>query len=209
MDPKLQAYLSKIAGEHREINRKLASVEAQFAAYTRAIEDQPRSITAELDSIPGRRIFYNLCGNVLFTALPAGTRGQPINFLVSQDGPFVMTHYPVVMWRPSLPLGGTNLGIWRPIYTWPLPDQVVDNDLVDLLWEIQDGGSQRFFQSEAAPPTFSRPDGLIPLPVPTLFEPNTLIVFTPTYSRIQFGGDVPTTEGQLHVALPGYRIVNM
>jgi len=46
--------------------------------------------------------------------------------------------------------------------------------------------------------------------VPTLFSPNTVVVFTPTYADILFNGSaaIPATEGTLVVTLPGYRIIN-
>jgi hypothetical protein len=107
-------------------------------------------------------------------------------------------------------------GLWRPVTPFPLPDQFVigvtdgDSDLISISYEITDSGSQRNFQNEATPPVLSRPDLLVPLPVPTLFTPNTTIQFTPTYERILFNNaTTPPTEGRLVVALPGYRIVNM
>jgi len=206
----LKSYLSRIAGEHREIKRQLADVAAEYKAFRKACEDAPKSITAELDSIPGRRIAYNLNGIQRFTADDAGQRGQPINFLVSQDGPFVWTHEPRVIWRPSEPDTASRFGRWRPVYSWPLPDQVVDDDVVDISWELVDGGSQRNFQNLPTNPGFSRPDIAIPLSVPTLFAPNTTIQFFPTYESIDFSAaGTPTTAGILSVTLPGYRIVNM
>lgn len=207
----VKAFLSRIAGEHREIKRTLAAVQTEYAAFRKALEDQPRSITHELDSIPGRRIFYYLNGTLDFDATVNGQRAQPINFPVSQDGPYVMTHLPMVTWRPIAPATATNFGIWRPVSTWPLPDQVVDGDRIDLSWEFSDGGSQRNFQNLPTGPMFSRPDNLVPLPVPTLFAPNTVIQFIPTFERILFDAtaEIPTTQGRLIVDLPGYRIVNM
>ena len=207
----VKAYLNRIAGEHREIQRKLNAVMTEYAAFRKAVEDQPKSITHELDSIPGRRIFYYLNGILDFDASVNGQRAQPINFRVSQDGPYVMTHLPMVTWRPTTPTDATQFGFWRPIATWPLPDQVVDGDRIDLSWEFQDGGSQRLFQNLPTGPMFSRPDNMVPLPVPTLFAPNTVIQFIPTFERILFdtGVAIPTTAGRLIVDLPGYRIVNM
>jgi hypothetical protein len=95
------------------------------------------------------------------------------------------------------------------VSTWPRPDQVLDTNLVDLSYEITDSGSQRNFQNEAVGPLFSRPDNLVPLPVPTLFAPNTVISFFPTYERIVFGGVEATTQGELYVGFPGYKIVNL
>jgi hypothetical protein len=211
MDARLQSYLSRIAGEHREIKRQLTEVTTEYRAFRKAIEDQPKSITYELDSIPGRRIFFNLSGTQDFTIAVDGQRAQPINFLVSQDGPYVQTHYPLAIWRPSAPATATQFGFWRPVSTWPLPDQVIDGDRIDLSYEFVSGGSQRNFQNLPAGPIFSRPDSLVPLPVPTLFAPNEVIQFIPTFEDITFdpGVGVPTTQGTLQITLPGYRIVNM
>ena len=207
---KLQAYLGRIAAEHREIKRKLAEVVAEYMAFRKACEDIPKSITAELDAIPGRRIFYNLSGTLDFSAADAGQRAQPISFLVSQDGPYVMTHYPFVIWRPSAPTNATRFGFWRPVSHWPLPDQVVDEDIISLSYEFVSGGSQRNFNNQVAGPIFSRPDYIVPLPVPTLFAPNETIQFFPTFEAIDFGtSDTVTTNGILSVTLPGYRVVNM
>jgi len=199
----LGAQLSRVEQQHAEIK-------VQYAAFIKACESAPRSPTAEIDSIPGRRIFYSLVGTQTFTATQDGQRSQPINMLVSQDGPFIMTHYPLVVWRPSAPANATRFGEWRPVATWPLPDQVVDDDRVDLSWEFVSGGSQRNFQNLPMGPLFTRPDNPVPLPIPTLFAPNETIQFIPTFQDINFSAaDIPTTEGTLVVTLPGYRIVNM
>lgn len=211
VNDQIKAFLARVAGEHREIKRQLADVVSEYKAFRKACEDAPKSITHELDSISGRRIFYNLSNTQDFDSSLDGQRAQPLNFLVSQDGPFVMTHYPFVLWRPSSPATATQFGFWRPVATWPLPDQVVDGDRIDLSYEFVSGGSQRNFNNLPAGPLFSRPDSLIPLPVPTLFAPNEVIQMIPTYESITFdtGVAVPTTQGTLQVTLPGYRIVNM
>jgi len=209
MDEQTKQFLGRIAAEHRAIKKQLDDVRSEYAAFRKACEDQPQSITAEIDSIEGRRIFYTLNAVQTFDATLDGLRGQAMNFLVSQDGPFIMTHYPMAIWRPSQPSGATNLGRWRPVSTWPLPDQVVDTDIIDIAWELVDGGSQRNFQNLPTGPMLSRPDLLIPLPVPTLFAPNTVIQFFPTYNNILFDGETPPTEGTLEVDLPGYKIVNL
>ena len=213
MDAQTRAYLNKIAGEHRQMQQQLANVMAEYKAMRQACADVPKSITHELDSIPGRRIFFSLSATLAFTAADAGTRGTAMNFLVSQDGPYVMTHYPMAIWRPSAPANATNFGNWFPVASWPLPTQqvvVAGADRIDLSYEFVSGGSQRNFQNLPAAPLLSRPDNLIPLPVPTLFAPNDVIQFTPTFEAITFGAPaVATTGGTLVVTLPGYRIVNM
>lgn len=186
------------------------ALQGKLQEFIDACESQPRSITEEIDSIPGRRIFYTLSGRLDFTAAQDGLRGEPIAFAVSQDGPFIATHYPLVMWKPNAPDNATHFGRWRPVASWPLPDQILDDDIVDLSYEVDDTGSQRNFQNEAAGPLFSRPDNLVPLPVPTLFAPNTTIRFTPTFENILFGTpEVPTTGGELYVGWPGYKIANL
>jgi hypothetical protein len=205
LDPvNTQAFLNRMASEHR-------ALKAEIAKLTAKIEQRPITLTEEIDSIPGRRIFFNLSAVQTFTVALSGQRGQPMNFLVSQDGAFVQTHYPMTIWRPSGPANATQFGWWRPISDWPLPDQVVDGDRINLSYEFVSGGSQRNFQNLPAGPVLSRPDNLIPLPCPTLFTPNETIQFIPTYESINFDQtlQVPTTTGTLQVTLPGYRIVNM
>lgn len=207
--------LGKIAAQINGIRAAQAAIEAKNLFIEKMILSR-RSITDEIDKIKGRRIFYNLIGTVDFTFANNGQRGQPISLLVSQDGPFVGTHYPFVIWRPSLPAGTTNFGRWRPVSAWPLPDQAVptaagnlDDDIISISYEVVDAGSQRNFQNQPAPPILSRPDNMVPLSAPTLWTPNTTIQFFPTYESIVFSSAVPPTQGTLVVAFPGYRIVNM
>lgn len=211
IDPRIAAFLRKLDDRQQQIEQAQHQILDKYEEFIKACENQPRSITAEIDSIPGRRIFYTLSGRVAFTAAQAGLRGTPIPFLVSQDGPFIATHYPIVMWKPSAPSTATHLGQWSPVTSWPVPTQQYGGDNIDLSYEVVDSGSQRNFQNEAVEPIFSRPDNLIPLPVPTLFAPNTTVQFFPTYERINFlsTSQVPTTAGILVVGFPGYRIVNM
>src|SRR5690606_10068913 len=108
-------------------------------------------------------------------------RAAPITMNVSQDGPFVMTHYPMCVWRPSAPDNTTNLGRWRPVSTFPLPEQVVDTDIIDIMYELQDGGNSRLLQNEPRGPLLSRPDNIVPCPIPTLWSPNSVVLFIPTY----------------------------
>jgi hypothetical protein len=201
------ATLRKLTSEHSQMQGAIAAIMKLLA---------PRSITQEIDQIPGRRIYYNLVGRIEFSIADDGRRGQPISLLVSQDGPFIQTHYPFALWLPSAPAAATNFGLWRPVTPWPLPTQAIpgpqdlNDDIISISYEVTDGGSQRNFQNEAVPPILSRPDLLIPLPVPTMFTPNTVVQFTPTYERILFtSAPTPPDEGVLVCALPGYRIVNM
>lgn len=204
MNDQLAAHLRKLAAAQNELRAQFKLLLAQ--------DDGPRSITEEIDSLPGRRIFYNLSGRQSFTIAQLGTRADAISFFVSQDGPFVMTHYPLVCWKPNLPATATQFGQWSPVSSWPVPTQQAANqDSINLSYEFFDGGSQRAFNNEVAAPLFSRPDSLQELPVPTLFAPNANINFFATYEDIFFDPDpaVPSTGGQLVVTLPGYRIVNL
>lgn len=199
-----------IAATIRKIIDKLKSLEKAQEMILRG--SRPKSITEEIDSIAGRRIFYTLSDRINFVAADEGLRGQPLTMLVSQDGPFVATHYPIAAWKPNAPDSATNFGQWSAVSSWPLPTQQNNSvDYINLSYEVVDGGNQRNFQNEAIGPMFSRPDNLVPLPVPTLFSPNSTIQVFPTYEDIFFDGDAstPTTGGELWVAFPGYRIVNL
>jgi hypothetical protein len=202
----------QLAGYIRGLTRKLneqSGLIGQMQKVITQLASRPRSVAEEIDSIPGRRIEACLCGVVLFDINDLGQRGQPVIMQVPQDGPFIQTHYPMVLWKPTSPDNTTNLGRWRPISTFPLPDQVVDADIIDILYEMQDGGNGRLFQNEARGPLLSRPDNIVPVPVPTLWAPNTAVNFIPTYNAITWNSDTPPTEGQLHVTIPGYHIVNL
>lgn len=203
---------NRLAAVLRTLSQRQDKVDADLREILKACLSAPRSITEEIDALPGRRIFYNLSDKVDFTISQDGLRGDPLQMLVSQDGPFVMTHYPVLAWKPNSPAGATNLGQWSPIYSWPLPDQEQPGrDVINLSYEIIDTGSQRLFQNEASTPITSRFDGPTPLPVPTLFSPNTVIALYPTYEDILFDSSVetPTEGGELVVTLPGYRVINL
>jgi len=194
---------------HNTAIRNLQQGQAQIIAALNALQSRPRTIQEEIDAIEGRRIEGVLSGEVTFTAADVGQRAAPIVFQVSQDGPFIMTHYPLCLWRPTAPTNATNLNRWRPVSTFPLPDQVVDTDIIDLLYELNDGGSQRLGQNEARGPLFSRPDNIVPCPIPTVWSPNAAILFQPTYLRLTWDGTVAPTQGTLHVDLIGYRIANL
>jgi hypothetical protein len=210
MTAQIEAYIRQLNARQKSQDTRMAQIVQRYNELVTALQDQPRSITQEIDSIPGRRIFYTLSAILPFDDSVAGLRATAMAFAVSQDGPFIATHYPMAIWRPSAPDNASNFGAWRPVATWPLPDQVLDTDLIDISYEVDDTGSQRNFQNAAVAPVLSRPDNLIPLPVPTLFAPNTTIRFTPTFERILFNtGGVATTQGTLWVGFPGYKIVNL
>lgn len=204
--------MSQIEAALRVLNARSAAQQKHIEQLTAALNElmsRPRTITEEIDQIPGRRIDTIFSGEVTFDATAEGTRGNPVLVQISQDGPFVMTHYPMVLWRPSAPTTATNFGRWRPVTTFPLPDQVVDADIIDIMYELADGGNQRNFQNAPRGPVLSRPDNIVPLACPTLWAPNSAIALTPTYNNILFDGATPPTQGTLHVDFIGYRIVNL
>lgn len=210
--------MGALTSKLNELVSQVSAIDAKNQLLEKLLASQPRSITQEIDKIKGRRIFYNLNANLQFTIADNNRRGQPANFLVSQDGPFIQTHYPFVVWRPSLPLTATNFGLWRPVQTAMLPDQAsggavpenLNEDLISISYEIIDGGSQRNFQNLPTPPVLSTVHNMVPLPVPTMWTPNTTVQFFPTFHRILFNNQiVAPTQGVMAIALPGYRIVNM
>lgn len=195
---------------HKGAISQLTQQVNQLGQIVAALQTRPRSIQEEIDSIEGRRIEGTLSGEVTFTEADIGQRAVPITLQVSQDGPFVMTHYPMVLWRPTAPTNTPNLNRWRPVSSFPLPTQQVTTDIIDMLYELNDGGSQRFTQNAPRGPIFSRPDNIVPCPIPTLWSPNAAIVFQPQYLAMTFDDDEnPPTQGTLHVDLIGYRIVNL
>ncbi len=197
----LQTYKNAITNQGAQI--------AALAEQLQQLQSRPTSVQEEIDAMPGRRIESTLSGEVTFGANDEFQRGNPIIITVSQDGPFVMTHYPQCLWRPTAPNNATNFGRWRPVTTFPLPVQTVDTDIIDLMYEIADGGAQRNMQNQPRGPLFSRPDNIVPAPLPTVWSPNSTIVFTPTYLAFTWDGAVPPTAAVLHVDLIGYRIANM
>jgi hypothetical protein len=85
----------------------------------------------------------------------------------------------------------------------------LNEDIVSVSYEVQDAGSQRLFQNEPTPPVFSRPDNLIPLPVPTMLTPNSTLTTTIIFESIRFSAEIPPTEGVIVAAYPSFRIVNL
>lgn len=199
----------QLAAYIRGLTTRLNQQQNVIAQLQRALVTKPRTVQEEIDAIPGRRVEAALCGSVAFDLTDEGNRGQPVIMQVPQDGPFIQTHYPMVLWRPTAPTNATNLNRWRPVSTFPLPDQVVDTDIIDILYEMQDGGNGRLFQNAARGPLLSRPDNIVPVPVWTLWAPNTSVNFIPTYSSITFDGATPPTAGELYVTIPGFHIVNL
>lgn len=205
IDPKLAAAI-------RSHNAALKAQAQQISMLQQLVADlssRPRSVEEEIDAIPGRVIESMLSGEVTFASTDAGNRGTPIIMQVSQDGPFVMTHYPVVHWFPSLPTTATNFNVWRPVQRAYLPTQTVTTDFIDIKYEITDGGAGRLFQNAPRGPMFSRADNLVMCPRPTVWSPNSNVIFTPTYLAISFTGATPPTQGTLHVDIPGFRVINL
>jgi len=205
VDPSTAALLRTLKNEAIRSRQQIATL----TQVVGELQNRPRSVAEEIDAIEGRRMEGTLSGEIEFTIADEFQRGAPITMQVSQDGPFIMTHYPMAIWRPSGPEGATNLGRWRPVSTFPLPDQVVDTDIIDLMYELQDGGNQRLLQNQPRGPLLSRPDNIVPCPVPTLWTPNSVVQFIPTYLAFTWDGATPPTAGILHVDIPGYRIVNL
>lgn len=198
------------------LNRRtqaLVQLANQLAADLAEAKNRPISISEQIDAIPGRRIETVLSGEIGFTEINEGQKGQPIVIGISQDGPFIQTHYPMLLWYPTAPTNTNNLGRWRPVSSFPLPTQEVQGDIIDLKYEIRDAGSQRDLQNEARGPVLSRPDNIVPLACPTEWAPNASIWVTPFYQNIDFSGSgespVAPTAGTLYCALIGYRIVNL
>lgn len=205
MDPQT----SRILASHGGAIQQLTGQVSQLVQIIQQLQQKPTTVQEEIDSQPGRRIESFLTGEVTFTANDVGQRAQPIVIQVSQDGPFVMTHYPMVLWRPSAPSSATNFQRWRPVTSFPLPTQQVTTDIIDIMYELNDGGAQRFMQNAPRGPAFSRPDNFVPCPIPTVWAPNAAIVFQPTYLSLTWNSTTPPTAGILHVDLVGYRITNL
>lgn len=215
MDSNTSAMLRRLAAQVAQLQQEVVNVRTSEARRARSIDE-------EINAIQGRRIVYTLSGEQSFTATQDGVRYNPINMLVSQDGPFVMTHYPLIGWTPNLPTTATRFGQWMPVRSYPLPVQQggmlatssalsTTQEIIDISYELSDSGSQRNFQNiTVGAGLISQADNMIPLPVPTLFQPNTTISIVITYNNILFGTQgTATTGGLLHVDLPGYRIVSL
>lgn len=218
MDANASALLRQMRAELARVSQELLNTRTHVSELSK----RSRSVDEEINSIPGRRLVYTLSGEQSFTASQDGLRGNPISMLVSQDGPFIMTHYPIITWRPELPATADNLGLWSPIRSYPMPTQMrsflnttsalpTNLDVIDISYELMDSGSTRNFQNTTVGPgLISQPGELIALPVATLFQPNTTVSIVITYHNILFGtAGTDTTGGLLHVDLPGYKIAQM
>jgi hypothetical protein len=193
----------------RQLNSRIQLLESK-ASELAAKAARPMTLQEQIDAIPGRRIGFSQVATQTFTTTQDGTRAAAMNFTISQDGPFILTHYPMAMWKPSN-AGATNFGEWRPVCSAQLPTQTVATDFIDISYELVDGGSNRQLYNLPVPGgLLSTPNNMILFPVPTMFMPNTTIQFIPTYENIAFnGGGTPTSSGTLVVMLPGYKIVNL
>ena len=206
IDPQVAAILRQYKAALKEQGKQIVAL----VQVVNEIQSRPRSVAEEIDAIEGRRMEGTLSGEIEFDINDLNQRGTPVTLQVSQDGPFVQTHYPMAVWRPNAPSNATNLGRWRPCSTFPLPDQVVDTDIIDIGYEMQDGGNQRLLQNATRGPLLSRPDNIVPTPLPTAWSPGSVVQFVPFYWAITFNGSpVAPTSGLLHVDIPGYRIVNL
>lgn len=193
----------------------LTSTLQQIADDVATLKSRPMSVSEAIDAIPGRRLETILSGEIGFDINNEGSKGPPISIPISQDGPFIQTHYPMLLWYPTAPDNTDNLNRWRSVASFPMPTQEIQGDYLDIKYEVFDGGSQRNLQNVPRGPVLSRPDNIVPLACPTEWSPNAIVQITPTYLRIAFTGDpnagspVAPTAGTLYCALIGYRIVNL
>lgn len=204
-----QAQFDAHARAIRHLDARLQQLQKLlFQALGDRQRKRPLTVEEEIDGIEGRRIESTISDEITFTSADNGVKGRPLSFKVSQDGPFVMTHYPLCVWRPTSPDGATNFGRWRPVNSAQLPTQQVTTNFVDLMYDLFDGGPGRYL-TDGPRLVLSRTDNIVPCPVPTLFSPSAVIRFEPTYTNILFEGDPAPTQGTLHVDMIGYRIVNL
>lgn len=205
-----QAQVNAFQASQRRVLTELANVRADYGAYIEAQKKHPMTVQDQVNTMPGRRIPYQLTQTQAFTTALAGTRAPAMNFLVSQDGPFIWTHYPLVAWKPNLPASATNFGRWRPVASWPLPTQQLTTDFIDISFEMVDGGTQRNYQNAAnGPGPVSRPDNIVPMPEWSVVAPNSVLQFIPTYEAINFNSSgTATTGGILFVSFIGFRIIS-
>lgn len=160
------------------------------------------------EALDGERIPYTFTQFQTFTSSNDGARGAALTYSVDASGPFVMTHYPIAMWKSTLPTSATDFGRWRSVNSAYLATQALTTNYIDISYEWQDSGSGRQFQDNATPAgLMSYPNDMKKLPRPFLFKPNTTISVIVTYDKITFSGSTPTTAGSLAFTLPGYKIL--
>lgn len=146
----------------------------------------PTQHSKDIDAIPGRRVVYTMSGDLNIG--PSRTMvSERVLFSVNQDGPFILTHFPLFFWQASRQEGGS--GEWCETREWS--------------YHWLDASSQRFMAA-AEIKIFSRSDMLNPLPSAALFAPNSTIEISPVCDDLE-----QQSNGTLKVLLPGYRIVNM
>ncbi len=189
--------------------REMSEILAPFEQELQRLKLENESLrtvfpkTINVNAIPGRRMYFTLHQTQAFTASQNGLRYQPLFLEVGRDGLFVMTGYPVIMWKASA--GGTT-GRWRPVSHWPLPDQVSGAEIIDVSYELLDAGPNRNMQSAVPVPAglISKPENFLQLPLPQIFQANTVLALIPTYNEIDW---TDTTAGILAVDIPGYKII--
>lgn len=171
--------------------------------------------TEDLNAIAGRRMYYTAVARNTITNTGNGSVNNPLTIQVPRDGFFVMTHYPVLMWKVTTSGTATDVGKWRPVSSNPLPDQIVNTDFLDISYTLKDAGPERFMQNDTQTPALSippavlpgllsTPDNMIALPLPAKFDPGSVIVMNVRFEKFTW---TAVTAGQMVVMFPGYKIV--
>lgn len=211
LSTELKNSYARLHRQHSAQISRLAQEIAELKALLAGVGGRPPTVQEEIDAIEGRRIESTISAEVTFTLDNDGDVGTPLRFEVSQDGPFVMTHYPLAVWRPTAPDDANNFGRWRPVNSAQLPTQQVTTNFVDLMYQLFDAGPARYLTTGPRI-LMSRFDNIVPCPIPTLFSSSSVVRFEPTYTAILFEAsddDPAPTQGTLHVDLIGYKIVNL
>lgn len=196
-----------------------------------------RNLEEEINALPGERYYFTLTGKSIvrqgstyfkqdgqpFVSTAADTEADLLYYEVPKDCFFIACYYPMAVWRITTSGVAADVGRWRPVYSWPLPDQVMNTELIDVSLRFADVGSERALENEAtarnastgAPVAsvlrhvpsahFSNPNTWKKLPVPSVFKPKSVIACQPKYDRVLF---TSATAGRLRVDLPGYLIRN-
>jgi hypothetical protein len=134
----------------------------------------------DIDSIPGRRMAYNMSMDGTSTA------GNHVDFLISQDGPFILTHFPILLWQ-------YREGTSRWVVSGSREDEL------GTFYLMSDESCQRMLTRNWIN-IYSQPHQLTPLPMSTLFVPNSMI-------RLNLHPPPPPEPVDYRCILPGYRIV--